>query len=124
MIIYRMQNYRSQGCYTGSYGNWTTREHCAPRCPSPENDGLNPYLLSHLFGFKDLSQLCAWFDHSELLTLSDIGFHIYAIELADTCEVFHGTKQIVFDADHIISENKLDIDNVACYYGLSNNAAC
>jgi hypothetical protein len=124
MIIYRMQNNKGKGCYTGSYGQWTSREHCAPRCPSPEHDGLGIYLGSHLFGFKDLSQLCTWFDHSELLKLSGMGFHIYAIELADTCEVVHGTKQIVFDGEHIISENKLDINNVACYYGLSNNAAC
>lgn len=63
------------------------RDHCSPRHPCPENDGLvggvNP---DDYLGFISLAQLRAWFDcQQENMKLRELGFVAVKYAVPEVC---------------------------------------
>ena len=99
MFVWRVQNKKGQGPYTGNYKAWLKRSHCGATHPEPHHDGVSKdgceALCSRdaICGFETKRQAFEWFAKAELERLAKRGYRLQKVEAS---KVWKGKRQVVF----------------------------
>jgi hypothetical protein len=88
MTIYRVQNSKNEGPYTGGHLGDVGG-------PVPKQDGILEIPHNYMFGFKSIDQFYDWFSSNEINKLKEWGYKIYLYEV-DKEFVLEGKNQICF----------------------------
>ena len=105
MIIYRVENERGMGPYSGEFATYDEVGlpfKGSPKHPAPYDDGLSDPRLVDRFGFRDLLQLVDWFD-LWLDGLESAGFRVVRINTWKRYVIF-GNKQLMFEEREQVRE--------------------
>ena len=95
MYVYRVENQYKHGPYFMFPCTWMTTLHApSNNHPGPWNDNIRGgWNDNHIFGFKDLKQLQAWFWPEELRKLQKLGFIPKRVKAKN---IVHGDHQVAF----------------------------
>lgn len=112
MLVYRVENADRDGPYQGSRTTDLSRHYNVDTHPGPWHDGIPNVSYFHRFAFASLEKFLSWFDAEERAGLARDGYHLSIYDVAP-CYVVHGRKQVVFEAEHAILFETMDLVSFA-----------